>query len=91
MSPCYAAGQDAAASLQANRSAWLVVPPSLVSETGNDCDLVGTSFAAFRNQVVSTFSVRAHFGMSVSRLLAGGLAARVTALHVKQMMLLHAC
>lgn len=47
------AGQDTAASLQANRSAWLVIPPSLVSEAGNDCDLVGTSFAAFRNQVVS--------------------------------------
>jgi Male gamete fusion factor len=46
------AGQDTAASLQANRSAWLVIPTSLVSETGNDCDLVGTSFAAFRNQVV---------------------------------------
>jgi hypothetical protein len=30
----------------------MVLPPSLVSETGNDCDLVGTSFVAFRNQVV---------------------------------------
>lgn len=31
----------------------MVLSPSLVSQTGDDCDLVGTSFSAFRNQVVS--------------------------------------
>ncbi len=50
--PMRRAGKTQAQALAANRDAWLVLPPSLVSTTGNDCDLVGTSFAAFRNQVV---------------------------------------
>lgn len=47
-----AAGSNTAASLLANLSSWMIIPTNLVSQTGDDCDLVGTSFAAFRNQVV---------------------------------------
>ncbi len=54
----HAVGQTAAQALAVNRSAWMVLSPSLVSQTGDDCDLVGTSFAAFRNQVVRSGRVR---------------------------------
>ena len=38
--------------LSSNRATWMVVPANLVSASGDDCDMIGTSFTAFRNQPV---------------------------------------
>lgn len=49
--PPVASVLDIAARLQsANKSDWLLVDRSLVSEDGKACDKVGTSFEAFKFQ-----------------------------------------
>ena len=37
-----------------NRDSWMIVPPAVITLNGDtDCDLIGTSFGAFRDQAVS--------------------------------------